>query len=86
MAAARHNALRLTDPIDPATRAFHDRPYRVLRADRLAAALLAGITDPRIAALPPIGAIDQFADGTDLLGDAGRCRAATAAVLGLDGC
>jgi hypothetical protein len=85
VAAARHNALGLSEPVDPVTRAYHDRPFRVLRADRLAAALLAGVTDTRIATLPPIGAIDQFADGTDLLSDIGRCRAATAAVLDLEG-
>jgi Domain of unknown function (DUF4037) len=85
VAAQRHNALGLTRPVDPATRAFHDRPFRVLRADRLADALLDGVTDTRIAALPRIGAIDQFADGTDLLGDIARCRAATAAVLDLEG-
>lgn len=84
VAAARHNALGLTDPVDPATRAYYDRPFRVLHADRLAAALRAGLTEPPIAGLPPIGAIDQFADGTELLGDLARCRAATAAVTGLD--
>jgi hypothetical protein len=83
VAAARHNALGLTDPVDPATRRYHDRPFRVLRADRLAAAVLAGLTDARLAALPPIGAIDQFADATDLFSDPPRCRAATAAALGL---
>ena len=82
-AAARHNALGLTDPVDPSTRHYHDRPFRVLRADRLATALLSGVRDPRLVALPPVGAIDQFADGTDLLGDPPRCRAATAAALGL---
>jgi len=85
VAAERHNALGLTEPVDPATRFFFDRPFRVLRADRLAVALREGIRDPRLAALPPIGAIDQFGDGTDLFGNLAACRAATAAVLGLGG-
>jgi Domain of unknown function (DUF4037) len=83
LTARRHNALGLTDPVDPSTRKFFERPFRVLGADRLAAALLAGITDPEIARLAPVGAVDQFADSTDLLGDMPRCRAAAAAVHGL---
>jgi hypothetical protein len=82
-AAAAHNHLELTDPIDPATRHFHDRPFRVLHADRFATELVARITDPRIAALPAIGTIDQFADNTDLLGDIGRCRATARAALNI---
>jgi hypothetical protein len=80
-AAEAHNRLGLTEPVDPQVRFFHDRPFRVLDAGRLRAALLAGIADPRVAALPPIGAIDQYADGTDLLGDIARCRAVTRAAL-----
>jgi hypothetical protein len=83
-AAAAHNRLELTDPIDPATRPFYGRPYRVLHADRFAAQLVAGITDPHVAALPVIGAIDQFADSTDLLGRTDQCRAATRAALNIE--
>jgi hypothetical protein len=82
-AAAAHNQLELTNPIDPATRPFHDRPFRVLHADRFATELIARITDPHIAALPAIGAIDQFADNTDLLGRTDQCRAATRAALNI---
>jgi Domain of unknown function (DUF4037) len=60
--AARHNELGLTAPIDPATRPFHDRPFRVLRADRFADAL-------READLPWTGAVDQVVDNTDALTD-----------------
>jgi hypothetical protein len=74
--AARHNGLALTEVVDPATRPYFGRPFQVLRADRFAGALGRRITDPQIRALPPTGAADQFADGTDFLGDLRRTRAA----------
>src|SRR2546421_2528360 len=61
-AAATHNRLRFPAPLDATPRFFHDRPFRVLDAGRFALALLARVTDPAVAALPPVGAIDQFAD------------------------
>lgn len=65
--AAAHNTLGLTAPLDPATRPYHSRPYRVLRADRFAEALAATVTDPAIRALPLLGAIDQHVDNADAL-------------------
>lgn len=47
-AAGLHNRLGLTDPLDPTTRPYHSRPFRVLRADRFAQALMAHVTDPAI--------------------------------------
>ncbi|MFJ6011231.1 DUF4037 domain-containing protein [Streptomyces sp. NPDC092952] len=81
--AALHNRLALTDPVDPATRPYHSRPYRVLRAERFADALTARITDPAVRALPVSGAVDQFIDSTDVLTDPAATRAATRAVLGV---
>jgi hypothetical protein len=82
-AASMHNALGLTAPVDPATKpTFFDRPYRVLGAGRFARALRDSIGDDRIRALPAAGAIDQFVDNTDAIGDRKLLRAATAAVLG----
>ena len=60
--------------VDPSTRPYFDRPFRVLMADRVVDALLAAVTDPAIATLPRVGAIDQHADSTDLLTDAARAR------------
>jgi hypothetical protein len=51
IAGALHNELGLTKPVDPGTRPYHDRPFRVLHAERFAEALLASITDPEVAAL-----------------------------------
>lgn len=74
--AAWHNGLALTEAVDPRTRKYFGRPFRVLHAERFAEALGRRITDPQIRALPPTGAVDQFADSTDFLGDLRRTRAA----------
>ncbi|WNV86389.1 DUF4037 domain-containing protein [Umezawaea sp. Da 62-37] len=66
IAAALHNGLGLTEPVDGGVRYFHDRPFRVLDAHRFTDALVATIGDPAIRALPPVGAIDQYVDNTDL--------------------
>jgi hypothetical protein len=81
-AANVHNGLELTEPLDPEPRWFHDRPFLVSGADRFRDALRAGIVDEAVAALPDAGAIDQFADSTDLLGDLAIVRAVTRAALG----
>ncbi|GLZ28847.1 hypothetical protein Lesp02_10370 [Lentzea sp. NBRC 105346] len=59
-----HNEAGLTEPVDPATRPFFDRPYRVLAAGRFSLALIAAIDDPALRDLPLTGAIDQFVDNT----------------------
>jgi hypothetical protein len=65
--AKQHNELHLTEPLDTDVRDYFSRPFAVLRAERFAAALLATITDPALRALPPVGAIDQYVDSTDLI-------------------
>lgn len=79
--AALHNELALTDPVAPATRPYHSRPFQVLHAERFTAALTARITDPAVRALPTLGAVDQFVDSTDVLGRPELTRAATQATL-----
>ncbi len=83
--ATAQNDTGLAAPVDPTTRPYFDRPFQVLKADRLADALLAAVTDPAIAALPRVGAIDQHADNTDLLTDARRSRAVAHAALAAGG-
>ena len=80
-AAARHNQLGLTPPLDTRTRRFYDRPYQVIDAARFAAALREEITDPQIRHLPPIGAIDQFTDSTDATGNLRLLRAIIETVM-----
>jgi hypothetical protein len=79
--AAVQNETGLAAPVDPTTRPYFDRPFRVLKADRVVDALLAAVTDPTIAALPRVGAIDQHADNTDLLTTPRRSRAVAQAAL-----
>ncbi|MFL5998216.1 MAG: DUF4037 domain-containing protein [Streptomyces sp.] len=50
--AGLHNRLDLTDRIDPTTRPYHSRPFRVLRAERFAQALTARVADRTIRELP----------------------------------
>jgi hypothetical protein len=72
--AARHNAAAPTSEVDPRTRPFHGRPYRVLGADRFAEACTAVIDDPWLRGLPLVGTLDQFVDSTDVLSAADRPR------------
>lgn len=67
LVAARCNASGLFARVDPSARAYYERPFRVLMADRFTDACRATITDPSLAALPLIGSIDQALDSTDLL-------------------
>ena len=58
---------------------FFDRPYRTVDA-AVPRELLAAITDPDVARLPPmVGSIEQWADSTDVLSSPGH-RAALRAV------
>jgi hypothetical protein len=81
-AAARlHNDLGLTQPVDPKVRpTYFDRPYRVLGAARFTRALRGAIADEEVRELPLTGAVDQFIDSTDALGDHKLLRAAARAV------
>jgi hypothetical protein len=71
MVAGLHNALELTPKLDAKVRSFHDRPYRVLDAERFSTALIESIEDRELRRLCSttglVGAIDQFADSTDLV-------------------
>ena len=65
----RQNALDLAAPVDPRPRLFHQRPFWVIDADRVAAVLVAAVTDPAVRRLTRrrlIGSVDQWSDSTDL--------------------
>jgi hypothetical protein len=63
----KHNALNITEFVEPTVRPFHDRPFQVIDAGRFCTALHNAITDPTIRNIQtPIGSIDQFSDNTDL--------------------
>ncbi len=72
--AVWQNGLRLADPVEPVVRFFYDRPFRVIDADRIVTVLRAAVTAPDIRTLPMSGAIDQFVDNTDALGDSDFTR------------
>lgn len=67
LVARRHNALGITDELDPAPRPYFSRPALVIGADRFVHACLATVTDQAVARHGLIGSIDQFADNTDVL-------------------
>ena len=69
-----HNQLNLTPPVDPSTRLFYKRPFRVLGGDRFAETCLAAIQDEWLKRQPLVGSIDQFVDSTDVLSSAHRSR------------
>jgi hypothetical protein len=79
--AALHNQLRLTPPLDPRTRSFHNRPYQVIGAARFTAALRDAVTDAQVRRLPLAGGIDQFVDSTDAVGGLGFLRACARAAV-----
>jgi hypothetical protein len=74
--AAAHNRLGLTDELDTGPRGYYDRPYQVIDAGRFADALTGAIGDPALRARARTGAVDQFIDSTDALGDGRLTRAA----------
>jgi len=74
-------AVTLLDWLAIPAQRLADRPYQVIGAGRFAAALREAITDPRIRELPLVGAIDQFIDGTDAVGDLRFLRACAATVV-----
>ncbi len=65
----QHNALELTEAIQPALLPFHGRGFLVSGAWRYAEALIQRIGDEQLRAVVAralIGSIDQFSDNTDL--------------------
>ncbi len=67
LVAGAHNALAVTEPLTAKVSYFHDRPFRIIDADRFVSALSAQIGDPEVQAITTgIGSIDQFSHSTDL--------------------
>lgn len=71
--AARHNDLRISEPVTPVISDFavnvNDavRPYPVLNTRPIIDATIEAITSPRIRNLPRVGSIDQLTHADDLL-------------------
>jgi hypothetical protein len=79
-AGAWQNRLEIAAPVEASRRPFFDRPYVVIDAHRFAEALLVRIEDPDLASLPPVGAVDQYADSTAVLCQPDLARALMTAV------
>ena len=63
-----HNALHITNQVDPTVRRFHERPYLVIDAERFSSAIEEQITDDAIRSLPRrLGSLNQLVDATDKL-------------------
>jgi hypothetical protein len=68
LVATAHNALGVTEALDPEVRQFHGRPFLVPDSNRFVDALRAAITDPAARAIEhEAGAIDAVSDNTDVL-------------------
>jgi hypothetical protein len=66
--ARSHNALEVTEHVDPQVRSFWGRPFRVLFAERFVEALSSAIADPVVRTIRhAVGAIDSISDNTSLL-------------------
>ncbi|SCG49835.1 protein of unknown function [Micromonospora echinaurantiaca] len=74
------DATGLADPVRARARQFHRRPFLVLDAGRVAAALRAAIVDPALRERPPLGAVDQYVDSVDVLTHARRARRVSGAL------
>jgi uncharacterized protein DUF4037 len=72
--ARRHNALGVTDPVEPTARRFHSRPFRVLGSARFVDACLERVQDEWLRSLPLVGGIDDFVDSTDVLSSPATAR------------
>jgi hypothetical protein len=69
--AELHNGLGLTAPLDPRVAPFHDRPFRVIHADRFWGALRDAVEDKALRRLMAdqhaiIGSTSQWTDSTDI--------------------
>jgi hypothetical protein len=80
-AARLHGERGLPGVFEPTLGPFHDRPFTVINADAIGAAIRAEIADPALRALPVIGALDQVTDATPLVESPRRARAAMAALF-----
>jgi len=71
--AGIHNNLGVTPRLTPVASPFYGRPFRVIHADRFAAALRAAIQSEEVRSLPPhLGSVGQFVDSTDVLDSPAR--------------
>jgi hypothetical protein len=79
--AKLHGARGLPGAVEPVVGPFHDRPFTVINAEEIGAAIAAEIADPALRALPLIGSLDQMTDSTPVTQSPARARRAMAALF-----
>ncbi len=73
LAAHLHNGLGITEALPAETGWFYERPFKVIRGERFAAAIRHQIKDPQVLRLPEhLGGVDQFIDSTDAVNTLNR--------------
>lgn len=72
--ARRQQSQGLGAPFAPRIGPYFTRPFTTINADDIITATRSAIVDPRVAALPVIGALDQITDNTPLLEDPSRAK------------
>ncbi|MGA0602566.1 DUF4037 domain-containing protein [Caulobacter sp. KR2-114] len=76
MAAAELHLTRgLPGLLSPRVGGYFQRPFQVINADEIAAAIRSQIGDAALRARPLIGGVDQFSDSTAVLAHPGTARA-----------
>jgi len=73
--ADMHNRLGITRPLNTNAIYFHNRPFRVIQADKFVSGILSVIENEEVKKLPEfLGSIDQYIDSTDVLAYANKYR------------
>jgi hypothetical protein len=79
--AELHLARGLPGGFAPRIGPYFDRPFTVINADDIAAAIRSEIKDPLLAGLPIIGALDQVTDATPMIEAPAHAQAAMRALF-----
>jgi len=79
--ARRQMADGIGDKCEPVIGPYFERPFATINVDDLVAATRGAIADPRLAALPIIGSLDQVSDATPVLVDAAASKRMMQALL-----
>jgi hypothetical protein len=76
-----HRTRGLPGRFEPVTGPYFGRPFTVINADEITAAIRAEIEDPVLRDMPIIGSLDQVTDAAPVIVAPGRARRAMAALL-----
>jgi len=73
--ARAQNSLGITPPVPTTTSNYFGRPFKVIHADKISEEIRKEIKSPAVRMITAdFGAVDQFADSSDLLNDLDACR------------